>query len=245
MPATDPRAADVVRSGAIRLALFLPQYARDADGALRGLGTGFIAIDMVQALACRLGVAVTVVECPAPHEAIARLRDGEADLAFLGIEPARAAEVDFSPPVFQFDYTFLVPSGSAIHSVADAVRSGTRIGVVDSHASALALRRIAGDATLIGCALPEEAFELIRTGMVDALAFPRDHLLHFAGKLPGARVLEGRYGVNRVAIAVPKGRADWLALVCEFVAEAKASNLVRDAIGRGALDGYEVASAAP
>ena len=59
-----------------------------------------------------------------------------------GIEPSRAAEVDFSPPVFHLDYTYLVPAGSTIRSAGEADRPGVRIAVVRSHASILALTRI-------------------------------------------------------------------------------------------------------
>jgi hypothetical protein len=38
-------------------------------------------------------------------------------------------------------------------------------------------------------------------------------------------VLDGAYGVNRVAIAIPKGKG-WLALINELVVEAKASSAI-------------------
>ena len=151
------------------------------------------------------------------------------------MEPSRAVEVDFAPPIFQFDYTYLVPAGSAIQHIADADRPGIRIGLVESHASALALRRLVTRAKFVGVELPDEAVDLIKNDKADLLAFPRDHLLIFAEKLPGSRVLTDRYGVNRVAMAVRKGRAGWLAYATEFSQEAKASGLVRAAIEHGAL----------
>lgn len=60
------------------------------------------------------------------------LKAGACDLLFLPFE-ARAANVgDFSPPIFQFDYTLLVPGGSSIRSVADADRPGVRIAACHS-----------------------------------------------------------------------------------------------------------------
>ena len=58
--------------------------------------------------------------------------------------------------------------------------------------------------------------------------------------LAGSRVLEDGYGVNHVAMAVPKGLAGRLAYVDEFVAWAKTSGAVGDAIARGALRGFAV-----
>ena len=242
MPTADLRVADLAATGAIRLALFLPQYAEDATG-IRGFGTGFIAIEIVGALASRIGVATQVIKYPSPKEAVAGLQDGTCDVAFLGIEPSRVAVVDFSPALFQFDYSLLVPAGSTIGSFEDTDRAGRRIGLVDGHASALALRRIVKQAELIGVELPESAFDLLRDRKVDALAFPRDQLIAFAKRLLGARVLAKGYGVNRVGIAVAKGSAGWLSYLSDFAAEAKTTGLVQRAIERGRLDGFDVATA--
>src|ERR1700722_20623272 len=106
MPPADPRVAALAAGRAIRLALFLPQYTEDAAG-IRGIGTGFIAIEIVGALAARLGVAVQVIKYPSPKEAVAGLQDGACDVAFLGIEPSRGAVVDFSPALFQFHHPLL------------------------------------------------------------------------------------------------------------------------------------------
>jgi polar amino acid transport system substrate-binding protein len=242
MPPADPRVAALAAAGAIRLALFLPQYAEDAAG-IRGIGTGFIAIEIVGALAARLGVTTQVVKYPSPKAAVAGLQNGACDVAFLGIEPSRVTAVDFSPALFQFDYSLLVPAGSTISSLEDADRAGRCIGLVDGHASALALRRIVKQAELIGVELPESAFDLLRDQKVDALAFPRDQLIEFAERLPGARVLAKGYGVNRVGMAVAKGSAGLLSYLSDFAAEANTTGLVRRAIERGRLDGFEAATA--
>jgi polar amino acid transport system substrate-binding protein len=242
MPPADPRVAALAAAGAIRLALFLPQYTEDATG-IRGIGTGFIAIEVVGALAVRLGIAAPIIKYPSPKDAVGGLQDGACDVAFLGIEPSRAAVVDFSPALFQFDYSLLVPAGSTIASLEDADQAGRRIGLVDGHASALALHRIVKQAGLIGVELPESAFDLLRDQKVDALAFPRDQLIAFAERLPGARVLAKGYGVNRVGMAVAKGSAGLLSYLSDFAAEAKTTGLVRLAIERGSLDGFDVAAA--
>jgi hypothetical protein len=65
-------------------------------------------------------------------EAVECLKAGACDLLFLPFD-ARAANVgDVSPPIFQFDYTLLVPAGSSIRSVADADRLGVRIAACHS-----------------------------------------------------------------------------------------------------------------
>jgi polar amino acid transport system substrate-binding protein len=243
MQPIDPRVADLVRSGTIRLALFLPQYVNDpASGALRGVGTGVIAIEIVRALAARLEIEASLLALPTPTKAVAALNHGGCDVAFLGIEPTRAAEVDFTSSLFEFDYAYLVPDGSTIRSSADAARPGLRVAIVSSHASALALRRSASQAELIGSELPDVAFALLAAGQADAFALPREQLLDYSVKLPGSRVLDDSYGINRVAIAVQKGRSGWRAFFSEFIEEAKASGLIAQIIARGALRGFQVAA---
>jgi polar amino acid transport system substrate-binding protein len=242
MQREDSRIAGLVRADAIRTGLFLPQFIHDpATGELRGLGTGYIAIEMTHLIAERLGITMRFVEYPSPKAAVAGLKTDGCDVVFLGVEPTRATEVDFAPAIFQFDYSLLVPKGSTIQSIADADRSGIRIGLIESHASALALQRTVKHAQLVGVELPEQAPDLIRTGKVDALAFPRDHLLDFADQLPGSHVLAKGYGINRVAMAVRQNRSELLAYLAEFSKQAKASGLVQTTIDRGALRGFTVA----
>jgi polar amino acid transport system substrate-binding protein len=224
--AADPRVADLVQAGKLRLALFLPQYEKDATtGEIRGVGTGFVAADVARALAARIGVELQILGYPTPLKTVQGLKARECDLAFMGIEPSRVAEVDFTPPVVQFDYAYLVPAGAAIAGVGDADQPGIRIAVVRSHASTMTLTRIVKHAELIGAALPNEAFDLLRSGKVHLFAAPREVLMDYAATLPGSRVLEDAYGVNNIGVAVAKGAPGRLAYFTEFMEEAKASAL--------------------
>jgi polar amino acid transport system substrate-binding protein len=244
--AADPRIADIVQAGKIRAALFLPQYTKDpATGELRGKGTGLVGIEIARLLAGRIGVGAELVGYPTPADATASLKSGSSDLAFMGIEPSRAEELDFSPPVIQFDYTFLVPAGSAIDSAAAADRPGVRIAYVRHHAASLALERVVRHAELIGADLPEAAFDLLRTGKADAFALARPMLVDFLARLPGSRILEGGYGVNRLGIAIKKGQTGRLDYIGSFVEDAKASGAVQSAIAQSGLRAIEVAPPGP
>ena len=240
--AEDPRVADIVQAGRLRVAVFLPQYTKDsATGVLRGIGMGFVAIEMGRALAARLGVELLLVENPTPLKAAEGLKTGACDMACLGIDPSRTAELDFSPPVVQFDYTFLVPAGSAVQKVADADRPGVRVAVVSNHASTFALSRIVKHAELIGSDLPDTAFGLLCTGKADIFAAPREQLLDYSIQLPGSQVLEGSYGINNAGIAIRKGQPGRRDYIREFVENAKATGLIQGIIDRGKLRGFRVA----
>ena len=239
----DPRIADVVQAGVIRLALFLPQYTKDAaTGAVRGLGPGVVMLDIARELAARLGAKLLIVEQPTPRAALDCIKAGGCEFAFLGIEPSRAAEIDFTPAVFQFDYSFLVPAGSALRHFADVDRAGIRIAVVRNHASTMALTRMVKHAELVGFDLPDDTFTALRDGKADAFAAPRQILVEYSERLPGSRVLDQGYGVNRVGIAVAKHRQGLLSYLAEYVEDVKASGLIERLIAEAGLRGFAVAS---
>ena len=226
----------VLRAG-INMSNFLLVTGRTPSGDPDG-----VSPDMARAIADRLGVPVKYVPFAKPGELADAVGDDVWDIGLIGAEPARAEKIDFTAAYVEIEATYLVPAGSTIQNIADADRPGIRIGLVESHTSALALRRLVTRAEFVGVELPDEAVDLIKHDKADLLAFPRDHLIIFAEQLPGSRVLTDRYGINRVAMAVRKDRAGWLSFASEFSQEAKASGLVRAAIGHGALRGFEVAA---
>jgi polar amino acid transport system substrate-binding protein len=58
-----------------------------------------------------------------------------------------------------------------------------------------------------------------------------------ADALPGARALDGRWGLKRHAIAIPKGRDVGMAFVSKFAADAKAEGLLKAAVQMAGLRG--------
>src|SRR5262245_24428489 len=227
---------DLLRAGRVRIGSFPPLYGKDpANGEIRGW-----AADLARALATRIGVEVLLPEFATPLEVLEGLRAGACDLAFMGYDPSRAADAGFSHPIVQFDFTYLVPEGSAIRCVADADRPGLRIAVVRGHASTLALTRTVKQAELVVAEAPDAAFAMLCNGRLDAMAAPRPVLLEYSTKLHGSRVLEDRYGAHSVRMAVPKNHGRRLAYVNGFIEEAKASGLVERAIAHAGWRGVQV-----
>jgi polar amino acid transport system substrate-binding protein len=165
-------------------------------------------------------------------------------MGFMGPDPSRGG-VDFSPPILRLDYTFLVPAGSSIKTIADADRPEIRIAVVRDHASTLTLSRKFKHAQLVYAATPDPTFELLRSGQADAFASVRGVLLEYSAKFPGSRVLEEYYGTNLLGMVVPKGQTARLAYLSEFIEQAKVSGLVQQAIERAGVPGFKMAPAKP
>jgi len=233
----DPRVADLVHAGRVRVAVYLPQYTKDPmTGELKGW-----PIELIRALGERLGITGVPVEHATPPQAIAGLKAGDCDVAILGIDPTRVTEVDYSPAFARLEYTYLVPDRSSIHSIADVDRPGIRIAVVRGHASTLALTRMLKNATLVYAEMPGPAFELLRTGNADVFASVRPELVKYCTELAGSRVLDESYGANRFGMAVAKGEAAGrLAYMSEFIEEVRASGVLQQAIDRSGLRGLSV-----
>jgi len=241
-PVRDPRVADLVQAGKLRagLGVVAPHWAiKDpATGELRG-----VAVDLARALAARLGVELVPVEYPSPTRVLEGLEVGAWDVGFLGVDPSRAAVVDFSPPYLQIEATYLVPASSSIHNLADADQPGVRIAVSRKSVEDIVLSRMIKRAELLRVETVGAGFDLLRAGNADVLATPRPTALLRSAQLPGSRVLEDRFHATFGAMAVPKGQAGRLAYISEFIEEAKASGLVQQAIERAGLRGVQVAPA--
>ena len=232
----DPRVADLVRAGKLRIALFPPEYTKDpVTGELRGGPF----LEVARALAARLGVEAVPVEYPTPPKVVECLRAGTCDVGFTGIDRAEKEGLGHSSPFMQLEFTYLVPAGSSIRSVGDVDRAGVRIAAVNSHLSTVALVGVVKHATLVYAETPDPTFDLLRTGKADAMASIRSALLEYSPRLPGSRVLEDYYGVNRVTMAVGKNQIGRLSYISEFIEEAKASGVVQRAIERDGSGGYQ------
>jgi polar amino acid transport system substrate-binding protein len=155
--------------------------------------------------------------------------------------PNRTADVGFTAPYILVPFTYMVAPGSAIRSIADVDIAGIRIAAVRSHASTQALSRILKHAEMVVVEIPDEAFELMRSGRADAWASPRPPLLEYAAHLPGARVLDDRFGANLQSMVVPINQVQRLDYIADFLEDAKASGLLQRVIERAGERGIEVA----
>ncbi|MBI2179694.1 MAG: ABC transporter substrate-binding protein [Deltaproteobacteria bacterium] len=209
---------------------------RDAvSGELRG-----VAVDLALELGRRVGVPADLVAFESAGKMFDAVKASAWDVAFLAVDPGRADEIDFTAAYIEIEGTYLVPPGSPLRAIADVDREGVRIGVSANSAYDLYLSRSIQHARLVRAPTPDAAFELILTGTVDVIAGVRQHLIANAGKLPGARVLEGRFMAIEQALGIPKGRDAGAKYLREFIEDVKASGLVARAIEKAGVRGVTV-----
>lgn len=241
-PSVPPAArAELAPTGKLRVGLILSNQVlvtKDSStGELRG-----VTIHLGRALAQRLGVPFEPVGYANPASLVKSFGTNEWDIAFLAFDPARAKEVDFSPPYMEVDNTYLVTAKSKVATVERADQSGVTIAVPERSAPDLFLSRNLKSAQVLrvpGGA--EAAIEVLRSGKADAYAENAHMLSLYADRLPGARVLEGRYTVIQHSIATPKGKMTASEYVKTFVEAAKADGTLAEAIRAAGLRRTRVA----
>ena len=139
--------------------------------------------------------------------------------------------------------TYLVAPGAKLNAVAEANAAGVRIGGVANTATFRTSKRPRPTPPIVTFKAVDEAMAAMKNGEIDAMAFSREALTGVAPKIPGSRILDGGFLNSTTSVAVPKGKPAALAYVTEFIEEAKASGLVRQAFDEMGLKSSVVAPA--
>ena len=87
-----------------------------------------VSVDLARELGRRLGVPVELVTFDAAGKVFDALKTGAWDVAFLAIDPARAADIAFTAPYVVIEGTYLVPADSPLRTIGDVDREGVRVG---------------------------------------------------------------------------------------------------------------------
>ena len=232
--------SDLAPTGKLRAGINSGNFILAAKDPATGESRG-VAIDLARELGQRLGVPVELVT----HDSVAALVDaaptGAWDIAFLGSDPARETVISFTAAYLEIEATYLVAAGSSLRAVADVDREGVRVAAPARANYELYLSRNLAHAQLVRAPNAEAAFDLLVTGKADALSGLKQALIGLADKLPGSRMLDGRFMAVQQSIGVPRGRDAGLQYLRGFVEEAKRSGLVARAIERTGARGVSVA----
>jgi polar amino acid transport system substrate-binding protein len=231
--------AELAPNGRLRAAL---NYGNVLLVTTRGADPTGVAPDLARELARRAGAVVEFVGYENAGLAADAAEAGAWDVAFIGAEPARAAAITFTPAYVEIEATYLVPPGSSLTAVDDVDRNGIRIASAARAAYTLYLQRTLRHATLVEAEGAAGAFDRFVSERLDALAGLAPRLIDEAAKLPGSRILAGRFTAVQQAMGVPNERAAAAAYLSAFGEEIKASGLLASLIARHDVRGLSIAA---
>ncbi|MSQ89397.1 MAG: transporter substrate-binding domain-containing protein [Betaproteobacteria bacterium] len=232
--------AELVPSGKLRVGVnlgnFLLVNQTPVSSELRG-----VVPDLAHELGRRLAAPVVLIPCSGAGEVADGAKTGAWDVAFIGAEPQRAQEIAFTPAYLEIPASYLVPAGSPIRTLDQVDRPGVRIAVSARSAYDLYLSRHLKHAQLLRAEGIPASYDLFIAEQLEVLAGLLPRLVSEVLRLPGARILEGRFTAIQQAIGTPKARAAGAEYLCQFVADIKSSGLVAQLIERHGAKGVMVA----
>jgi len=182
-----------------------------------------IALELGKALGQQLGVAVQVVEFPRVAEVIAAIKDERVDMTFTNATAARAKEIDFTAPLVQLELGILAPTNSSIKNFGDVDKQGVRLGVSQGSSSQSVLGQRLKQTMIVPVPSLEVAASKLQNNELDAFATNKGILFELNEKLSGFQVLQDRWGLENLAIAIPKGREDALPFLNVFAQKVRES----------------------
>jgi polar amino acid transport system substrate-binding protein len=186
-----------------------------------------VAIDLGRAMAAKLGVLAELVVFENSGAITDSAASGAWDVTFVPMDPERAKKLDFGPVYNIGESTFLVRVGAPIEKLEDVDKAGVKVVGVKDTTTIRATGAWLKNTKVVGVANVEAIMAQLKSGEADAFAMSREALSDLAKTLPGSHVLPGFFFQAKTATAVPKNKPATLAFVTAFIAEAKASGLIR------------------
>lgn len=227
-------------TGELRAALIASNpvlVKRGPEGQLGG-----VSVELALAFAAKLGLPVRLIAYENPARYNESLGKGEWDIGIAARDPSRAEHLVFSDVFMEVDNGYVARPGLSLTRADQVDRPGIRVGVAQGSAPDGFLTRTLKQAEIVR--LPgglAAGRDVLATGRADVYG-ENAHLAHrIAAELPGARVLDGRFNVVQMSIAVPKENAAALPVMNEFVGEAKRTGLIAEAIARAEIRGVHPA----
>ena len=207
-----------------------------ASGQARGVG-----FDLGRLMAGQLGVPFHPVVFAKNADLLEAAEAGKVDFVFTNATAARAKFLDFSPAVIYAEKGYLVPANSRLTRFDGVDQAGVRIGASQGSSTVKELEPLLKRASLVQVPSLQKAAEMLAAGQLDAFATNKAILFELADKVPGARVLDGYWGREQLAVGIPKGREKGNAFVRQFVVDMQAGEHITRAIARAGLRGAVVA----
>jgi polar amino acid transport system substrate-binding protein len=196
-----------------------------------------LSYDLGQELAKRLNVPFEQVSYQRISDVLEGMKAGDVDFTVSNSTPARAATVTFSQNLLTIELGYLVAANSPITAVADIQKPGLRIGVTKASTSQGTIPKLLPNATVVPAENYKRGIEMLEHGEIDTYATNKPTLFEMSHQMPGSRILEGRWGEEHLAVAIPKDHEAALEYIQRFVQEVQTSGLVAKSAEQAGLRG--------
>ena len=196
-----------------------------------------LSFDLGQELARRLDVPFEQVNYQRISEIIEGIKAGDVDFTTSNSTPARAEFVTFSQTLLTIELGYLVAANSPITNIADVQKSGLRVGVTKNSTSQGTIPKLLPNAVVVPADNYKRGIEMLERGEIDTYATNKPTLFEMSDEMKGARVLDGRWGEEHIAVAIPKEHAAGLDYIKSFVEDVQKSGLVDRLAAQAGLRG--------
>jgi polar amino acid transport system substrate-binding protein len=196
-----------------------------------------VTYDLGREFAARLNVPVEYIAFPRVADVVGAIKDGKVDFTVTNATPLRAKDVNFSQVLLMVELGYMVLADSPITQPEQIDGSGIRIGVSKGGTSERVLAEKYKNAKIISTESVPDAINSLRDGAFDVYATNKSILFQMAQSLPGARILDGNWGAEHMAIAVPKGREAAQGLLDNFVHDVQSSGRLQQIEADAGLKG--------
>ncbi|WP_298933618.1 ABC transporter substrate-binding protein [uncultured Ramlibacter sp.] len=231
--------AELASTGKLRAAInFGNPILANRNAAGEAVG---VSVDLAREAARRLGVPIELVLFNSAGNVVEAVKARQVDLAFVAIDPVRAADTEYTAPYVIIEGAYLVRNASPLQRNEEVDRAGTRVVVGRGSAYDLYLARELKAATLVRAPTSPVVTDVFLAQNLEVAAGVRQQLEADAVRVGGVRLLPGRFMVIEQAMGVPKGRMAAQAWLSAFIEEMKASGFVANALQRHGIQGAAVA----
>jgi len=223
---------DLAPNGTLRAAINVGNAVLAQRPGTPGGEPSGISVDLARELARRLGVPVRLIVFDAAGKVVEAGKAGGWDIAFVALDPARAAEIAQTPPYVQIEGAYLVRSDSPLKSNDEVDRKGHRVVVGRNSAYDLHLTRALKQAEIVRTDTSAAVVDVFLKNNYEVAAGVKAQLENDARRVAGVRLLPGRFMVINQAMASQRGKEAGARYLREFVEDVKASGFVAKAIER-------------
>jgi ABC-type amino acid transport substrate-binding protein len=188
--------------------------------------SGGVSVEIARELARRLDVPLELIAFEGAGDVVKIAKDDVFDVAFMAIDPKRAADLGFTAAYVLIEGGYMVRSASPLNDAGEVDRPGTRMTVGNASAYDLYLTRTLQHAEITRAPTSAEAIDLFLREGFDVAAGVKAALAGYVAAHDGVRLLDGRFMVIEQAMVTTHG-AEAVRYISALIEELKASGFVQ------------------